>query len=144
MESMHILGFSAFSSFNVDPISIYNHKFTHHSTTIIFKKENNINYDSVKSLPVSRPIVQLKDIKYREPIINENINLFRNIITKLKQNNYSEINLAELLLNLHIISSPMYYPNGKPNLNAKYYTENYVTGDHNKLKLCLTKHFNIL
>jgi len=141
-QTMKMFGFSVFSSQKVEPLEVYDHIHTHHSSIIIFKKEEHIDYSQVKETPVRNPISQLKDIHYKEPIIRENIRLYREIKGLVEAGKVNRKDLIDLCLTLHRISSPMYYPDNKPVLgDPTYYIEDYKTGDHQELNKTLFDFF---
>lgn len=115
IETMQLLGFEAISSHKADPLGIYDHNRMNHSSIIVFKKiREGIDYSENLVTPVRKPVSQLRDINYNEEIIKKNIVLFYELKELIKNKKVDRKELINFCLALHRISSPTYYPNGKP------------------------------
>lgn len=140
LETMRLLGFAPYSSQKADPVGPYDHHRTHHSTIIIFRKvRRDVDYETPVT-PVRRPISQLRDIPYREDIINENIRAFEAVRTLVHDRHVGRDAVIHLCLALHRISSPTYYPGGQPVLgDPTFFIDSDIKlADHDALKRTLS------
>ena len=90
--------------------------------------------------PARRPISQLRDITYREDIINEGIRAFDAVRALVHDRKVNRNVVVLLCLELHRISSPTYYPGGQPVLgDPTYFTDqNIKLSNHDALNRTLS------